>query len=392
MENTELKSVIETLNGKIDSFRSEVESVKGSDVVTETKLKKMEADLAETLAQKSALETRLSALEAAGNRPGSVKNGVEVDEHKEAFVNYLRKPFDSERKSAFEQKSVNTTTGPTGQLAVPSAISSEVYRVVTERVKMRQLARVVQVGTPDFTALVNNANAGATWVGELDVRPQTDAPTLDEVGPVWGEMSASVEISLTALEDMVFDPAAWVTAEIAAKFALAEEAAFIAGDSAKKPKGLLDTTGRAIGNVKTGVAGAFSANPYDDLIKLKYSLKDEHREKGVFLLNSATLATLMTVKNTAGDYIYRDSPIAGQPATLSGSNVVVSERIPSVAANSRSVVFADMYSAYIIHDRIGFSVVVDPYSKDGFLLIKARKRVSGNIFDTNAAKALQFAV
>lgn len=392
MENTELKSVIETLNGKIDSFRSEVESVKGADVVTETKLAKMEADLADTMSQKAALEVRLSAMEAAANRPGAVK-GVEVDEHKEAFVNFIRKSDDYAVKNALqavETKSVSIGVPANGGVAVPSVTAREIARVAGEYSPFRSLARVVSVSNENYTELLNNGAAGSGWTNETGTRTDTVTPTLSAVKPTFGEVYAIAEVSNHALNDVMFDVEAWLISEIAQKFASAEAAAFIAGDGVSKPTGLLN--GTTVSTVGTGVAANFGANPFDNIMDLRYGVKAEYAAKGVFLMNSATQAALAKVKDTTGNYIYQPSVVAGVADSLLGKKLFIEENMPSVAANAKAVAFGDMSRAYVIADLVGMSIIIDNVTKKGWTSFYVSKRLGGNVKDAAAVKLLQVRV
>ena len=387
MDTLELKNLIEDGNKSVASLRDAVESKADASVIA-----KIEADLAKTLEAKSALETRLAALETAAARPGMTKSNEAVDEYKSAFLASLRKPHDYSAKQALELavKAVEISTPASGGYAVPTEIAAQVNKVALDLSPIRGIAKVVTVGSSDYREILDNSNAGFEWVSETTTRAVTNTPTISEIVPAWGEMSAVAEISLQAIEDMMFDAEAWLVASLGEKFAQGEGVAFVSGNGVNKPKGFLN--GTDIADVNTGVAAALATNAYDNIIDLMFKVKGAYRQNGSFVMNSATLATLTKVKDSTGAYIYQPAIAAGLSDTILGKKVVLAEDMPSIAANARPIVFGDFSRGYLIADRVGFTVLPDPYSRTGYLQIKARKRVAGTIADANALRALKIAV
>ena len=64
--------------------------------------------------------------------------------------------------------------------------------------------------------------------------------------------------------------------------------------------------------------------------------------------------------------------------------------MPAIAANSLSVVFGDFRAGYMIVDRIGLSVLRDPYSNNPYVTFHAVRRVGGGVVDFDAIKFLKF--
>lgn len=376
---TEIKSAIEDANKLTVALRESVESKADANTVAT-----LEAKLAESI-------SRVSALEAAGNRPGAVK-GKEVDAHKEAFIKFMRKSDDFSVKSelqALEAKSVTVGSGANGGFAIPTVLSTAITRVATDRSAFRGLARVVSVSNENYTELLSLGNAGSGWAGEATTRALTDTPTFSQVKPTFGEVYAVAEVSNHALNDMFFDVEAWLIDEIATKFAATEGAAFLAGDGTDKPTGILN--GSAVSSIASGQAAAFGTNPFDNIMDLRYSIKSEYAQNGKFLLNSNTLATLAKVKDTTGQYIYQPAIAAGVAETIVGKPVVIEEGMPNVGAGAKAVLFGDFARAYVIADLVGMHLIVDQVTKKGFTNFYVSKRVGGAVKDAAAVKALRIA-
>lgn len=70
--------------------------------------------------------------------------------------------------------------------------------------------------------------------------------------------------------------------------------------------------------------------------------------------------------------------------------MLISEDMPDIAANSKSVAFGDFHAAYTIVERPDLRVLRDPFSAKPHVLFYATKRVGGGVTDFRAVKLLQF--
>ena len=64
--------------------------------------------------------------------------------------------------------------------------------------------------------------------------------------------------------------------------------------------------------------------------------------------------------------------------------------MPDIAANSLSLAFGDFKRGYLVVDRLGVSVLRDPYSAKPYVLFYTVKRVGGGVQDFDAIKLLKF--
>jgi HK97 family phage major capsid protein len=190
---------------------------------------------------------------------------------------------------------------------------------------------------------------------------------------------------------------------VGSKFGRTQNTAFVSGTGAGQPRGILTPTKAvdsgsgvargSVGYLITGVAGDWPANtPGNALIDLMYRLKIGYHANGKFLMNRATLGATRKL-TAAGDYHYVWEPSfqAGTPSTILGAPVVVMEDMPAIADNAYPIAFGDWTQAYQIVDRIGISVLRDPYSAKPFVLFYTRMRVGGDVVNYEAYKLLQFA-
>ena len=347
-----------------------------------------------------AQDERMSMFErktAFRNRsPLSTEAAPEVP-HQKAFDAYLRSGDDAGlRGLAIEEKGM-TTAGDGGFLAAPR-MSESVQNALTGAGSLRALANVVTVDAPVYEVLVDRDDLVTGWADETDAA-ETAPGGVEKIAIPLHELSAMPKASQRLLDDSAFDVEAWLAGRIADKFARAEAHAFLQGDGMEKPEGLLtaitDPTGAgtisSIGELATGVPGAFDpATAAEVLIDLVYALSARHRVNASFVMSSKTAAVIRKLKDNDGRFLWADSLAAGEPARLLGYPVMLSEDMPEIAAESRSILFGDFKAAYTVVERPELRVLRDPFSAKPHVLFYATKRVGGGLVDGRAIKVLRF--
>lgn len=350
------------------------------------------------------LSAAVDELAKKANRPGAP--GAEGDEalqaeHKSAWLKWVRKGDDA-GLADIEHKAMNVGTPADGGYAVPIQQDRDIMRLLTDLSPMRQVCRVMTVGTEDYRKLVNLGGTASGWVGETDARPATAGPTLAQLKPSFGELYANPEVTQKALDDIFFDVEGELSQDISESFAVFEGKAFLSGTGTNQPVGLLTAktsadadSARAFGTVQhiaTGVADNFPAkDPADILIDLIYSMKAGYRTGAQFMVNSMTLASMRKWKDGDGNYIWQPAMQNGQPGSIFGYGYVTNEDMPSAGAGAIPVVFANFQQAYTIFDRVGIRSLRDPYTNKPFVGFYTTKRVGSMIANTQAVKFLKCA-
>jgi HK97 family phage major capsid protein len=105
----------------------------------------------------------------------------------------------------------------------------------------------------------------------------------------------------------------------------------------------------------TGVAGAFT---YENLIDLVYAIDGSARmlPSTGFQMSKTGLATARKLKDGNGSYIWTDSAVPGQAATLLGYSVYENPAVAAVATGAKSVLFGALDSFKV---RVAGGVRVD---------------------------------
>jgi HK97 family phage major capsid protein len=109
---------------------------------------------------------------------------------------------------------------------------------------------------------------------------------------------------------------------------------------------LTDKLVAAAGSVVTGGTGVSGAATYENLIDLVYGIADGARVlPGLgFMMAKSGIAAARKLKDGAGNYIWTDNAVAGQPAQLLGYSVYENPAIPAVATGAKSVLFGHLPS------------------------------------------------
>lgn len=337
----------------------------------------------------SDLETKMRATEADANRPLIDTNAISDMEAKSAFDSYLR-------GNQAEYKAMSATGTNEGGVTIPKVMESTLRSALISLSPMRSIADVVSVSTPDYHIPFALQTAGSSWVAEKGARTESAAPQIVDVTLGFGEMFAQPFVTQTILEDSQYDIASLVTNQVATKFAIDEGTAFVNGTGVNQPKGFLlnapvataDAT-RAFGTIQSVNTGAAADITADALVAFPLSFGPQYRLNGSWLMNRATLAKVRTMKDTTGQYLWANSIVAGLPSTLCGYPVYEIEDMDSVGAGKFPIAFGDFKRGYTIADRVGMSVLYNPYAFAPYIAYQTRARVGGGLVDSNAIKVLK---
>ena len=313
---------------------------------------------------------------------------VDVAEYQswsEAFPQYLRRD-----ERALDQQAMTVGSDPDGGYLVPTAVSTRILKKIWDVSPIRQIANVETVGTDALEFPIDDGEAGAGWVGEVEPRPVTATPQIGVARIVVHEMYANPAVSQKLLEDAAVDVEAWLANKVSERFARLEGVAFVSGNGVNKPRGFLTyADGTARGQIEQIASGSATDVTADALVKLVFALKEPFAPNARWVMRRASVAGFMLLKDTTGQYIWRPGLEQAAPATLLGYPVTECADMPAVGAGALPVAFGDWKQAYTIVDRLGIVTLRDPYTMKPFVLFYTRKRVGGDVVVGDAIKLLR---
>ena len=393
LEKKDIEEVAKDIKGAFDEFKKandkELEAIKAE----KGKLSGQVDTLNEKLGELDNLKSELEKEIKAAKRPGTT-TGKESGEYKAAFSQFVRKG-NEDGLAELQQKAIQVAVDEDGGYAAPEELDQSLLEILRQDNVMREECGSIIISASGYKKLVNVGGAGSGWVGETDDRPDTSSPKLKEIIATMGEIYAKPKSTQQALDDMFFDVEQWLSSEVAIEFAEQESAAFLLGNGANKPKGLLAHTmaltgdkDRAFGtlqNFNSGSSGSFDS---DDLLNLIYGLRKGYRNGAKFMMNGLTQLYVRKFKDSQGNYLWQPGLQVDQPSSLMGYGIAENEDMPDVAADANAIVFGNFKRGYSVVDRMGTRVLRDPYSSKPYVEFYTTKRVGGLLTDSNAVKVL----
>lgn len=329
-----------------------------------------------------ALKARLDKLEAKSNRPIAANNNHPAADNDngeaKAFSLYTRRGV--EQMSADERKSLTVGVSASAGYLAPETFAAELIKLLKEFSPIRQYARVVTIGAPETKYPRRVGSPSAYWVGETAIRTASQG-SYEQLSIKPHELATFTDVSAQLLEDNAYNLEGELQQEFAEAFATAEGRAFVlgTGDNDNQPTGLL--VNGDIAEMITGAAASFPAtNPADVLITMYHKLPTTHAQRGVWMMNRNTLATIRKWKDSDGRYLVIDPITAGMPITMLGRPIVECLDMPDIAAGATPIVFGDL-QGYRIIDRIQLQVLRDPFARatNGEIRFHARRRTGGDV-------------
>lgn len=345
-----------------------------------------QAEIANLVNRKKSLDGLAADLDrpmdtVPGLRPQDAPKGGfrNAAEYKGGFDSYLRNG-----KAALDGQFLNALqvgTNSEGGYIVPESFETQLTAALQDINEVRQWCNVITTASTQNIPTESSLGSAA-WTAEEAAYTDSDAAFGQVV--LGAHKAATIcKVSEELLMDAFFSVEGYLATNFGKRFGILEEAAFIAGDGSGKPSGIIP-------NASAGVTAAgVAAITGDELIDLYHSLARPYRKGAVWLMADATAKMIRKLKDSDGQYMWQPGLQAGQPDTLLGRPVVVSNSVPAATAGLKSVAFGDL-SYYTIADRSGVAVqrLNELYAANGQVGFRAFKRTEGKVTLSAAIKVL----
>ncbi len=398
-----VSALIESLTKATAEMRAEIDGAKKEDVVHAEKVDRINADIGkmqaaveELVKVKAAVEdmaVQLAAFKAHGDKvlgdmPASTPAQIS------AFKTFMRAGDIGMPAEVYA--ALSKTTDAEGGYFAPVEWDRTIVNKLKQISKIRENARVISISVAGFRKLYNDRAVGSGWVGETAARPATTTPAIGTLDFSPGELYANPAISMQLLQDAAVNLEDWLASEVETEFARQEGIAFLSGDGVNKPFGILTyVTGAANaakhpwGAIVVTNTGAAAALTGDGFIDLMYGLPSEFAGNAKLYMNRGSMGAVRKLKDGQGNYLWQPTYVAGQPQTVNGSPVVEVPGMPAVGAGNIAALYGDMDQTYLVVDRIGISVLRDPYTNKPFVHFYTTKRVGGGVYNPEPMRALK---
>ena len=375
--------------------------LEGGQAELKEKQDKIDAALNEALEMKKALEETQAAVKRIANSYEAEAESKDVESFNSAFKKWAKRGMPQDIRgldlSEKEAKALQSNIDPQGGYTV-NPFMGAIEKRLFDTSPVRSLARSVTIGTDEYVGFLDDDEFGAGWVGEIETRSDTSTADLAQKRIPVREMYARFTVSERLLEDSEWNIEQWAQMNVGDKFGRLEATAFVTGSGANQPEGLTTATAKTSNGdvytrdqIGTKQVASTTAITTDELIDFRGLLKHGYRANSYFGYNRDTETYVRKLQDGQSNYIWQPSFQAGEADTLLGQKTVVFEDMADRAANAISIVLGDFRSSYLIVDRVGMSILRDPFTSasSGKIYFHMRKRVGAGIVNYDSLKYLK---
>ena len=305
---------------------------------------------------------------------GAEKTGRASDAYREAMLRALRSKFQRVDNELIEG------TDASGGYLVPEEYDRRLIDVLHEENVLRPLATTITT-SGEHKINITATKPAAAWIDEGAALTFGDA-TFTQMILDAHKLHVAVKVSEELLYDNAFNLEHYLITEFGKALGDKEEEAFLLGDGAHKPTGLL-----AAASAHETEEAKLKA---DELISLVYALKRPYRKNAAFIANDQTLAAIRKLKDANGVYLWQPSYQMGEPDRIFGYPVYTTPYMPIVEAGKAVLAFGD-YSYYNIGDRgvRSMQVLKELFAEHGMVGFVMKERVDGKLVQKEAVQVLK---
>jgi HK97 family phage major capsid protein len=216
----------------------------------------------------------------------------------------------------------------------PQEFIAELVRAVHDESVVESVARTFNItkaqslGAPSLDTTLNDAD----WTTEVATIAEDTALKTGkrELNPT--KLSKLVKLSQTLMRQAAVDPEGLVREEMAYKFSITKDKAFLTGSGSNQPLGVFTPSAQGISTGRDVACANATKVIGDDFIKAKMTMKAQYQGRPTtkWCLHRDVLQSLMLEKaSTAGTYMFMPGLSAQTPDTILAIPYMLSENAPN---------------------------------------------------------------
>ena len=278
----------------------------------------------------------------------------------------------------------NNRESKTNAYHLPEESNRKYMAALQKESVVRQLATVVNATRSDSRIYAFDCESQAEWGDGNDAEDMNNEDDFKRFDVQAYRLSELVKLGTVFTSDQSFAIEDYVIGKMARCFGTSEEQAFINGTGVNQPTGILHATEGA----ETGVtAESDSAISYDEIIKLYMSVDKKYRKQGTWLMNDETALALRTLKDSAGNYLWK-----GSDETIFSKPVQIVDSMPSIGKGQKVITFGD-FSNYWLVQRFPMTIrtLKEKFAIRGQIGYLGCEYLDGKLIRKDAVKVLQMA-
>lgn len=303
-----------------------------------------------------------------------------------------RRGLSGQQRQRFENRALQADLDPSGgYIVAPSTFSRRVVAQLMDLVYIRNYATIIECkNSASFAAgALDNDPDDSNWQSEIGTVAEDSAMDFESRNFSPHDNCKLIKVSRKLIR-LNPDAQGFIQGRFAYKFGITEERAFLTGDGANKPLGVLTASSWGIStsrDTSSSVGGSVKA---DDLIDLKYSLKAQYRKNCRWICSRDFVKRCRKLKDGEGSYLWRQGISSDRPDTILDLPFHESEYFDSWASNTYQAILGD-FSNYWIVDGMDFEIQVlsELFARNNQFGYIGRRATDGNVVDENAFARLK---
>jgi HK97 family phage major capsid protein len=252
----------------------------------------------------------------------------------------------------FRDLSANSNTDG-GYLVAPEQFVAELIKNIDDAVFIRQNATIYQVGSAASLGIpqLDTDPSDADWTTELQTGTNDTAMAFGKRKMVPHPLAKRIKVSNELLRTATLPAETIVRDRLAYKFAISMEKSYLTGTGNQQPLGIFTASADGIPTSRDiSTENTTTAITADGLVNAKYALKGQYWANAQWLFHRDALRNIAKLKDGQGQYLWRESVRAGEPDTLLGRPVMMSEYAPNTFTTGLYVGIIGDFSNYWIAD------------------------------------------
>lgn len=319
----------------------------------------------------------------------AVAGKADAPEVRQAVYKYLvygKETLDS------EEYRVLSKAASGGGFFVPTELADQMVRALRFLPGgVTSLANTIRTSAGETVQIPLNLTHGtAAWIAESGAyTPSDETITQGTIGA--HKAGTKIIVSEELLTDSAFDLTSFISTEFGERIGALAESAFISGDGAGKPTGILDAASAV--TVTTLPAGYVTTLAWAGIATAIYQVPPQYRDNVSLLVADSLLVKLMTTQDSTGQPLFTASTAAGLPDRVAGVPVFAHPNLAAVGANAKSAIVGDFRRGYWIRQVNGvFSQRQNElHSDNGQVGFRSYLRLDGKVVLADALRVIAFA-
>ena len=267
-------------------------------------------------------------------------------------------------------KALNEAEGDQGGFLVPEEFRNTLLSIALEQSVIRPRATPIPMASNTVRIpYIRDASHASTVFGGVRGYWDSEAATATESEPTFAQLQLTAKklvgytvVSNELLADSAIALEALLQAQFGAALAYFEDDAFINGDGAGEPLGILNADALVTVAKETGQAA--TTLTYQNVLKMYSRMLPTSLSRAVWIMHPDTfpqLAQMSMSVGTGGSPVFIANAVGGAPTSLFGRPIIFSEKAQTLGTKG-DVYFADL-SYYLIGDRQSLTAAASPHVK-----------------------------